>query len=127
MEGNPFVFATVLRTGFYHLVLDQSNTMKPETFNMDWDRLSGFYRELVCATTITSMLAGLFAESTRLFRAGASAYSDRIQHVSHCATEVGKLVKYVGENVKDCTPSDVIEVFFNIINNILFFLVEILI
>lgn len=113
-SGNPGEFLKVLSTGFCQLILDQG-VFKIETFGMDVDRLHNLYDELDCATTITAMLAGLTADTTRLLRAGKSTSDDRAEHVLNCSTQVLKIVKIVAENVKDCKLFDIAEVFSTIL------------
>ena len=98
-----------MSTGFFQLILDQ-NSVKPQTFDMDWDRLSNLNKELNYATTVASMLAGLAADSNSFLRSGKSTSDDREQHLHNCAVVTLGIVKSVGEKIKECNFANIVEV-----------------
>jgi hypothetical protein len=94
--GNPLGYVSVLEAGFCGLVLNADTTVKPETFNMDYECLDGMIAGLGCVASIASTLAGVTANIGDLLT----------------RLEIENLVTVVGERIKDCCSCNINEVFF---------------
>ncbi len=104
VAGNPAAFMKVLQVGFSQLVLNARTSSRPETYRMDWERISSLHDELYFATSATAMLSGLVATlKTPLLAVSTSS-------VKECVSEMEAMVMTVGENIKDCCPCHLLEV-----------------
>ena len=96
----------VLHTGFCQLVLEPG--AKPETFRMDWERLSkmgGLVKVLVSAA---SMLVVLAADTARLLKIWADSSSRPDMGANDIKEEVDGLLKSVGGQIDDFTSTEVL-------------------
>jgi hypothetical protein len=113
-SGNAKMYETLICTGFYDMLLNSRNldAFQPETFQLDFDKLSDIMNDIICMVLITTLLVGTCSVTNDCLSSSEIDHGQEGSSLSLHALHAKQITESIGEKIKDCDLHNVKEVFF---------------